>query len=71
MGAKGQNKYKEYASRLSNNGKRNQKKKKSKFQICIYLYTAGPVSFSTAASSAQPGRCKLQARELGKGVNNC
>lgn len=69
MGVKGQNKYKEYAC---NNGKRNKKKKKkSKFQICICVHTAGPVFFRTAASSAQPGRCKLQARELGKGVNNC
>lgn len=41
-------------------------------QDCAYVYvqTVGPVSSGSAASSAHPGRCTLQARELGKGVNN-
>lgn len=64
---KGQNKYKEYASRLSNNGKRKKKNQDYKY---VYVQTAGPVSSGTAASSAQAGRCTLQARELGKRVNN-
>lgn len=65
LGMKEQNKYKEYVSRLSNNRKRNKKVK------ITSIYMSKRCILSPLVRQPHlPGRCTLQAKELGKGVNN-